>query len=91
MDDSFKYWDTDEEGSFIHPADCMQQMLEQVRRHKVNIDGNICTVIVTTMVLEGWQRKLDPTYDVMEALQSLLFKADVVDSVHQSMDGLMAP
>lgn len=51
MDDTFKFWGSDEGGIF-HPADCMQQMLEQVRRHRVNIDGNICTVIVTTMVLE---------------------------------------
>jgi hypothetical protein len=30
----------------------MQELLEQVRRHKVNIDGNVCTVMVTTLVLE---------------------------------------
>lgn len=30
----------------------MQQLLEHVRRHKVNIDGNVCTVMVTTLVLE---------------------------------------
>lgn len=30
----------------------MQQLLEHVRQCKVNIDGNICAVIVTTLVLE---------------------------------------
>ncbi|EEF36621.1 ATATH8, putative [Ricinus communis] len=60
----------------VHPAECMQQLLEHVRRHKVNIDGYVCIVMVTTLVLEGWQRKLDPEYDVMHTLQSLLFKAD---------------
>lgn len=30
----------------------MQELLEHVRRHKVNIDGNVCTVMVTTLVLE---------------------------------------
>lgn len=40
------------EGGSLNPADCMQQLLEQVRRHRVNIDGNVCTVIVTTLVLE---------------------------------------
>lgn len=51
MDKTFKFWGSGE-GDFIHPADCMQQLLEQVRRHRVNIDGNVCTVIVTTLVLE---------------------------------------
>lgn len=51
MDKSFKLWDSSE-GDVIHPGDCMQQLLEQVRRHKVKIDGNVCTVIVTTLVLE---------------------------------------
>ncbi|GFP78566.1 probable serine/threonine-protein kinase abkc [Phtheirospermum japonicum] len=90
VDSTFKFWGSGE-GDFVHPADCMQQMLEQVRRHRVNIDGNICTVIVTTMVLEGWQRKLDPEYDAMGALQTLLFKADLVDSLFYTMGGLMAP
>lgn len=38
--------------SGVRPADCLQQLLEHVRRHKVNIDGNVCIVMVTTMVLE---------------------------------------
>lgn len=51
MKQSFDFWATPE-GDLVHPADAMQQLLEQVRRHKVNIDGNVCTVIVTTLVLE---------------------------------------
>jgi hypothetical protein len=48
---SFSFWGTTE-GDAVHPAECMHQLLEQVRRHKVNIDGNVCTVMVTTLVLE---------------------------------------
>ncbi|KAH9310674.1 hypothetical protein KI387_025709 [Taxus chinensis] len=51
IETSFKFWGSPE-GDVIHPADCMQDLLEQVRRHKVNIDGNVCTVMVTTLVLE---------------------------------------
>lgn len=36
----------------MHAGHCMQELLEQVRRHKVNIDGDVCTVMVTTLVLE---------------------------------------
>ncbi|KAL9243563.1 hypothetical protein vseg_017435 [Gypsophila vaccaria] len=88
--EAFDFWGTPE-GDLVHPADAMQQLLEQVRRHKVNIDGNVCTVIVTTLVLEGWQRKLDPDYDVMKTLQTLLFKADWAQSLSYTIEGLMAP
>ncbi|KAL5548057.1 hypothetical protein UlMin_003288 [Ulmus minor] len=90
VDNSFKFWDSPE-GEVITPADCMKQLLEQVRRHKVNIDGNVCTVMVTTLVLEGWQHKLDPKYDVMQTLQSLLFKVDWAESLFYTIEGLMAP
>lgn len=51
MEKSFTFWGT-AEGDAVHPAECMHKLLEQVRRHKVNIDGNVCTVMVTTLVLE---------------------------------------
>ncbi|XP_074311148.1 uncharacterized protein LOC141647016 [Silene latifolia] len=88
--ESFDFWGTPE-GDLVHPADCMHQLLEKVRRHRVNVDGNVCTVIVTTLVLEGWQRKLDPGYDMMNTLQSLLFKADLAKSLAYTIEGIMAP
>ncbi|CAN6484919.1 unnamed protein product [Victoria cruziana] len=87
---SFDFWGTPE-GDIVHPAECMQELLEQVRRHRVNIDGNVVTVMVTTLVLEGWQRKLDPDYDVMQTLQTLLFRADWAKSLAYTIEGLMAP
>ena len=51
VEESFTFWGT-AEGDLVHPAECMEQLLEKVRRHKVNIDGNVCTVMVTTLVLE---------------------------------------
>ncbi|XP_019193733.1 PREDICTED: probable serine/threonine-protein kinase abkC isoform X1 [Ipomoea nil] len=90
VEKTFNFWGTAEGGNF-HPADCMHHLLEQVRRHRVNIDGNVCTVMVTTLVLEGWQRKLDPEYDVLQTLQTLLFKVDWAESLHYTLEGLMAP
>jgi len=52
VDKVFQFWDT-EEGDSLHAGQCMQELLEQVRRHKVNIDGDVCTVMVTTLVLEA--------------------------------------
>lgn len=51
MKESFDFWGTTE-GDLVHPAECMQQLLEKVRHHKVNVDGNVCTVMVTVLVLE---------------------------------------
>ncbi|XP_010927618.1 uncharacterized protein [Elaeis guineensis] len=57
VEKSFTFWGT-AEGESVHPAECMHQLLEQVRRHKVNIDGNVCTVMVTTLVLEAKRVKM---------------------------------
>lgn len=88
--ESFDFWGTPE-GDLVHPADCIEQLLEKVRHHRVNIDGNVCTVMVTTLVLEGWQRKLDPDYDVMHTLQTLVLKSDWAESLTYTIEGLMAP
>ncbi|CAN4116637.1 unnamed protein product [Withania somnifera] len=69
----------------------MMQLLEQVRRHRVNIDGNVCTAMVTTLVLEGWQRKLDPDYNIMRTLQTLLLKADWAKDLSYTIEQVMAP
>ena len=91
VDKSFKLWNSSE-GEAIHSGDRMQQLLEHVRQCKVNIDGNICAVIVTTLVLEGWQRRLDPDYDMVNALQKLLFKADwAEESLSYAIEGVVAP
>lgn len=36
----------------FHPADFVQQLLEKVRQHRVNLDGNVCAVMITTSVYE---------------------------------------
>ncbi|KAJ0966029.1 hypothetical protein J5N97_027167 [Dioscorea zingiberensis] len=76
LDKMFSFWGTPE-GDIYHPVECMHMLLEQVRRHKVNIDGNICTVMVTILVLEGWQRKLDPNFDIMRTLKTLLLDTEL--------------
>ncbi|KAF7836782.1 putative serine/threonine-protein kinase abkC isoform X1 [Senna tora] len=87
VEKSFSLW----RSKPFHPADCMQQLLEHVRQHRVNLDGNICSVVVTILVLEGWQRRLDPAYNVLLALQSMLFKADWAESMSYTIERLMGP
>lgn len=40
---------------------------------------------------QGWQRKLDPGYNVMQTLQTLLLRTDWAKSLSYTIDGLMAP
>ncbi|CAL2244038.1 unnamed protein product [Prunus armeniaca] len=47
VEEAFAFWGTPE-GDLVHPA----AVLETVRRLRVNVDGNVCTVMVTTLVLE---------------------------------------
>ncbi|CAB4282300.1 unnamed protein product [Prunus armeniaca] len=56
VEEAFAFWGTPE-GDLVHPAECMQQLLEKG--------------IIESM--SGWQRKLDPGYNVM---QTLLLKAN---------------
>ncbi|KAK9803443.1 hypothetical protein WJX73_001415 [Symbiochloris irregularis] len=55
-----------------HTSDIISQMMETVRRHQVALKGIVSTVVVTTMVLEGWSSKLNPDIKVMGALRDLL-------------------
>ncbi|GBG80440.1 hypothetical protein CBR_g30904 [Chara braunii] len=89
VEESFKEW-VGKKGDSMHAGECMSELLEQVRRHRVHIDGDVCTVVVTTLVLEGWQRKLDPDLNIMQTLQTLLFKADWATSLSDTIDALMA-
>ncbi|XP_020418966.1 uncharacterized protein LOC18793217 isoform X1 [Prunus persica] len=57
VEEAFAFWGTPE-ADLVHPAEYMQQLLEKVRRHRVNV----CTFMVTTLALEGWLQKLDPGY-----------------------------
>ncbi|XP_022926927.1 probable serine/threonine-protein kinase abkC isoform X2 [Cucurbita moschata] len=88
--DAFAFWATPE-ADLVHPSETIQHLLEKVRRYRVNIDGNVCTAMVTTLVLEGWQRKLDPEYNVMQTLQTLLLRGDWAESLSYTIEGLMAP
>ncbi|OMO49382.1 hypothetical protein CCACVL1_31043 [Corchorus capsularis] len=71
VEEAFTFGGTPE-GDQVHSAKCMQQLFEKIRRHKVNINGNVCTVIVTALALEGWQRELDPGYDLLKTIKKVL-------------------
>lgn len=52
-----------------HTSEVIADILERVRRHQVDIKGIISTVVVTTLVLEGWSTKLNPDIRILETLK----------------------
>ncbi len=66
--DEGQTWD---ETQFNNGADTLAHVLELVRLHHVTLPGHICAVVVTTLVLEGWSNKLDPTHSVLSQVGGL--------------------
>ncbi|KAH9547034.1 hypothetical protein CY35_11G012500 [Sphagnum magellanicum] len=78
-------------GTASNTGECMMELFDQIRKHRVNMDGDVCTVMVTTLILEGWQRKLDPDLDVFQMLGDLLLKAEWAVSMQYIMSAIAAP
>ncbi|KAL0041617.1 hypothetical protein WJX79_009511 [Trebouxia sp. C0005] len=55
-----------------HTSEIIADMMEKIRMHQVNLKGVVSTVVVTTMVLEGWSSKLNPDIKIMDALKDIL-------------------
>ena len=56
---------------------------------QVNLKGIVSTVVVTTLVLEGWSTKLNPDIKILEALKSLL-PMPFVERMSISVDRLVS-
>jgi aarF domain-containing kinase len=39
-------------GTASNTGECMTELFDQIRKHRVNMDGDVCTVMVTTLILE---------------------------------------
>lgn len=57
-----------------YTSELIQEMLSTVRQHEVTLKGSVCTLMATTLVLEGWSTKLNPDICIMERLKESLPK-----------------
>lgn len=55
-----------------YTSEVIGEVMERVRRHNVALRGSVSTIVVTTMVLEGWSTKLNPDIKIMESLREML-------------------
>jgi aarF domain-containing kinase len=51
------------------------QMMNMVRQHQVHLRGVVSTVVITSMVLEGWSSKLNPDIRIVDSLREILPQA----------------
>ena len=42
----------------------------------MHLASEVCTVVVTALVLEGWSSRLDPDVRIMEQIRHVLFGKD---------------
>ncbi|XP_057842971.2 uncharacterized protein LOC131052343 isoform X2 [Cryptomeria japonica] len=89
VDEKFKKY-LSVRGSAKNTGECMTDLFDEVRRHHVNIDGDVCTVMVTSLVHEGWQRKLDPELDILDILHKQLAKDEYSKLFRNFMMGVVA-
>ena len=50
----------------------MAAIFETVQRHHVTLDPNVMVAVVTVMVLEGWQFRLDPSINIMDYIGDVI-------------------
>lgn len=60
-------------GFDVNTSEWMGAVMESVRRHQVHLASEVCSVVVTALVLEGWSNRLDPSICIMHMLSSLLY------------------
>ena len=53
-------------GFDVNTSEWMAAVLDSVRRHQVHLASEVCSVVVTALVLEGWSNRLDPDICIME-------------------------
>lgn len=55
-----------------HTPEVINSIMDAIREHQVHLKGVVSTVVITTMVLEGWSTKLNPEIRIVEALKEIL-------------------
>jgi len=75
----FKESRTDEE--FFSFSEALGTAMNTVREYGLCIEGAVCTVIVTSMMLSDLQQRLDPNCSVMSVLEQILLGRHISETV----------
>lgn len=62
----------DPESVRLNTQEVIADVMETIRRHGVHLRGVVSSVVITTMVLEGWSTALDPEIRILDTLKEIL-------------------
>eukprot|EP00192_Tetraselmis_astigmatica_P009037 CAMPEP_0117684252 /NCGR_PEP_ID=MMETSP0804-20121206/20968_1 /TAXON_ID=1074897 /ORGANISM="Tetraselmis astigmatica, Strain CCMP880" /LENGTH=680 /DNA_ID=CAMNT_0005495167 /DNA_START=198 /DNA_END=2240 /DNA_ORIENTATION=- len=72
-----------------HTQQVIADMLEAIRQYGVSLRGTVSTLMVTTMILEGWSTKLHPDIRIMDSVRDLL-PGDWKQRLSRAVDTVMS-
>ncbi|GAX75374.1 hypothetical protein CEUSTIGMA_g2818.t1 [Chlamydomonas eustigma] len=73
VSDMKKMFDSlDAETIRAHTAQVFKDMIETLRQHQVTLKSTVSTIVVTTLVLEGWSSKLDPDLHILDTMRDMI-------------------
>ncbi|GLC33812.1 hypothetical protein PLESTM_000122200 [Pleodorina starrii] len=50
----------------------IRDLIERMRQHQVTLRSSVSTVVVTSLVLEGWSSQLDPDVRILDTMRDML-------------------
>ena len=53
------------------PGDNIRAYMDSVRSHRVVLDPTVMVALMSMLVLEGWQFRLDPSTSIVGAIETL--------------------
>lgn len=69
-------------------SEVFSDIMDTIRQHQVHLPGQVSTVVVTALVLEGWSSKLDPKLRIMDTLREML-PSNWSDRVGRAVDKIV--
>lgn len=69
-------------------SDVLRDMIETIRQHQVTLKSTVSTVVVTTLVLEGWSSRLHPDLSILDTLRDVL-ATDWKQRISKTVDRIM--
>lgn len=67
----------------------IRDVIERMRQHNITLRSSVSTVVVTSMVLEGWSSQLDPDVRILDTMRDML-ATDWGERVGRAVDRIMA-
>ena len=66
-------------------SDCITDLLNIVRKHRVSFNGDVFNVIMTTVVLEGWASKLNPNINLQQMIKNVFSEMHKMDVFKETL------